>query len=58
MKKRLLVRHSELRTAKGEHSNLLQMVDVLTGAVALTIDEEPRTQPCRRFKHTKWTLHL
>ena len=33
-KKHLKQRHSELKTAKEEHKNLLQMVDVLTGSVA------------------------
>jgi hypothetical protein len=33
-KKYLKQRHSELKTAKEEDSNLLQMVDILTGAVA------------------------
>ncbi len=38
-KRELRQRHSELKTAKEEHSNLLQMVDVLTGAVAFCWNE-------------------
>jgi hypothetical protein len=38
-KRDLKQRHSELKTAKEEDSNLLQMVDVLTGAVAFCWNE-------------------